>query len=244
MKVWAIADLHLAFGDQSKSMDIFGPQWENYAEKIAANWKELICDEDLVLLPGDISWAMRPEQAVKDLEWIDRLPGTKVMIRGNHDYWWGSASKVRSILPKSIHIVQNDVFTFSDFSIAGARLWDTDEFHFKDYSEYRENPKAVPKEETEDGKIFLRELQRLELSLQCLDPSKHRLAMTHYPPIGPDLQESKASKLLEKYGVEVCVFGHLHNLKNIPEFGSKNGVRYYLTSCDCINFKPILIWTR
>lgn len=244
MKVWAIADLHLAFGDQSKSMDIFGPQWENYTQKIEAHWRELISAEDLVLLPGDISWAMRPEQAVKDLEWIDRLPGTKVMIRGNHDYWWGSASKVRSILPKSMHIVQNDVFNFADFSIAGARLWDTDEFSFKEYSEYRENPKEISKEELDDGKIFQRELQRLELSLQCLDSTKHRLAMTHYPPIGPHLQDTKASRLLEKYGVEVCVFGHLHNLKEIPPFGTKNGVRYLFTSCDCINFKPILIWTR
>lgn len=234
MRVWAIADLHLAFGDPSKSMEVFG--WENYAEKIEANWREVIGEGDLVLLAGDISWAMRPEQALKDLEWIDRLPGTKVMIRGNHDYWWSSPSKVRSILPPSLHIIQNDVFNFSDFSVGGARLWDTDEFHFSEAREFG------PKESTEESKkIFERELIRLEMSLKLLDPSKRRLVMTHYPPIGADLRESRASKLLEKYGVEICVFGHLHCLKPGPMFGSKNGVRYCLTACDFLDYKPLNI---
>lgn len=243
MKVWAIADLHLAFGDQSKSMDIFGPQWENYAHKIEENWKKLVGHDDLVLVAGDISWAMRPEQAIIDLKWIDQLPGTKVMIRGNHDYWWGSLNKVRSILPPSIHAIQNDVFNISDFSIAGARLWDTDEYSFRSDITYQENPKAAIKEELEDDKIFQRELHRLELSLQQLDPTKRRLAMTHYPPIGNDLKDSKCSKLLEKYGVEICVFGHLHNLKPKKMFGEKNGVTYYLTSCDYLNFTPLNILT-
>jgi uncharacterized protein len=242
MEVWAIADLHLAFGDQSKSMEVFGPQWKDYAQKISANWNHLITPEDLVLIAGDISWSMRPEQAVKDLAWIDQLPGTKVMIRGNHDYWWSSASKVRKILPPSIHIIQNDVFNFGGFSIAGTRLWDTDEYNFKDAIEFQENPKASAKEGFEDGKIFERELHRLELSLQGLDRSKRCLAMTHYPPIGADLQESRCSMLLERYGVEVCVFGHLHNLKpGQPMFGTKNGIRYLLTSCDFLNFTPMKV---
>lgn len=246
VNVWAIADLHLAFGDPGKSMEVFGPQWQNYAQKIESNWRDRVREGDLVLIAGDISWAMRPEQAVKDLEWIDRLPGIKVMIRGNHDYWWASPGKVRSILPKSIHIIQNDAFNYGDFSIAGARLWDTDEFSFNDAVEFKENPKEAtkeaPKEEVDDEKIFQRELHRLELSLKALDPSKRRLAMTHYPPIGSDLKDSRVSKLLEKYGVEICVFGHLHNLKpNQAMFGSKNGVGYYLTACDYLNFKPLNI---
>lgn len=242
MKVWAIADLHLAFGDPSKSMEVFGPQWENYAQKIETNWKEVIAPEDLVLIAGDISWAMKPEQAIKDLNWIDQLPGSKVMIRGNHDYWWSSPSKVRAFLPPSIHIIQNDSFSFGDFSIGGSRLWDTDEYNFRDYIEFKENPKQISKEEFDGGKIFDRELHRLELSLKALDPTKRRFVMTHYPPIGADLKESKCSKLLEKYEVEVCVFGHLHNLKpSVEMFGVKNGIQYFLTACDYINFEPLII---
>lgn len=99
MAVWAIADLHLSFGIPDKSMDVFGPQWTDHAEHVKKHWLESISAEDLVLIPGDISWAMTPEQAKADLEWIHELPGTKVLLRGNHDYWWTSVSKVQKVLP-------------------------------------------------------------------------------------------------------------------------------------------------
>jgi predicted phosphohydrolase len=248
MSIWAIADLHLSFGVPDKSMDVFGPRWENHAQRIKENWLKLIKDDDLVLIAGDISWAMRLEEVVPDLQWIHELPGTKVMIRGNHDYWWSSLSKIQTVLPSSIHIVQNNAFNWKDVSIAGARLWDTPEYTFNQFVVRRDNPrerKLLEGEEKPDEseKIFLRELGRLELSLKCLDPkARKKLVMTHYPPIGNDLSPSRASALLNKYGVDICVFGHLHNLQEgLTLFGEKDGVTYLLTACDFLNYVPLKI---
>lgn len=244
MSVWALADLHLAFGVPEKKMDVFGPEWINYSEKIKENWLASIVPEDLVLIPGDISWAKTLEEARVDLEWIDSLPGTKILIKGNHDYWWGSLSKVQQALPKSIQVIQNNAIRFGSFSVGGARLWDTDEYAFNPYIEMRTSPVLSRQDEKPDQeKIFKRELERLELSLKALDQKADaRIVMTHYPPISADLQPSKASALLEKYRVNICVFGHLHSVKkNMELFGVKNGVRYALTSCDWLDFKPLKI---
>lgn len=238
MAIWVIADLHLSFGVPEKSMEAFGPKWKDYTQKIEENWRKVVSPDDLVLIPGDISWAMRPEEALIDLEWIDKLPGTKVMIRGNHDYWWGSINKVRKLLPPSIHSIQNDVFNWQDVSIAGARLWDTDEYNFNSFIEFQENPKESKAEKKDGKKIFERELNRLELSLKQFNPqAKTKIAMTHYPPIGADLRPSRASSLLEEYGVSICVFGHLHNVKeNSLPFGKKGNTSFILTSCDYLDF--------
>jgi len=247
VKIWALADLHLSFGVPNKTMDIFSDKWVNHPEKIKVHWQNLIGDEDLVLIPGDISWGMHPEEAQKDLEWIGVLPGTKVMLRGNHDYWWTSLSKVEKILPPSVHLIQNNCFRWKDAVICGARLWDTTEFSFQSYIECQENPAIKKLTETDihtdDNKIFERELSRLELSLKSLPrDAAIRIAMTHYPPIGPEMLPSRASVLLEKYGITTCVFGHLHNVKSgtLP-FGTKNGVRYALVAADYLNFTPLLV---
>lgn len=244
MSVWAIADLHLSFGVPEKTMEVFGPEWMNYGEKLKIHWEAVVKPDDLVLLAGDISWAMRLEQAKVDLDWIEALPGTKVMIKGNHDYWWSSVSKVKSILPPSLHIIQNNAFHWGAYSIGGARLWDTEEYDFNAYIELRDMPVSPSKEEKPDQeKIFKRELERLELSLKALDQTaQKRLVMTHYPPISADLQPSKTAALLETYHVDVCVFGHLHSVKREkPLFGTHNGVHYALTSCDYLDFKPLFI---
>lgn len=245
MAVYAIGDLHLAFGAPDKSMEVFGPAWDRYAEKIETHWNEMIKPEDLVLLPGDISWAMKPEQALIDLNWIDALPGTKVMIRGNHDYWWTSPSKLRAMLPPSIHMIQNDTFQWKDLSIGGARLWDTPEYGFGEYIVYKENPRSKEKPAVdtaeEDAKIFARELQRLEMSLKLFDKrARLKIAMTHYPPIGADLKPSQASKILQAHHTDICVFGHLHNVKpQALPFGKANGIEYALTSADYLDFRPL-----
>ncbi|MFQ5729831.1 MAG: metallophosphoesterase [Waddliaceae bacterium] len=246
--VWAIADLHLSFGVPDKEMDIFGEEWEGWTEKIADNWKANISSEDLVLIPGDISWAMHIEQVIPDLEWIGSLPGTKVILRGNHDYWWSSKSKIKRILPPTVYMVQNDAFQWENISVAGARLWDTPEFHFLHCIIFKENKCANPLADNEYDvdtmeKIFQRELGRLELSLKELNQvADYRIAMTHYPPISADLKESRASKLLKKYNVDICVFGHLHSLKpGSLSFGEKEGIQYHLTSCDHLNFVPLKV---
>lgn len=249
MRIWAIGDLHLSFGVQNKSMDVFGPRWKDHAERIASHWKATVHPEDLVLIPGDISWAMRIEEAAQDLNWIDQLPGTKVMIKGNHDYWWGSLKKLATILPPSIHLIQNNVFVWKDAAIGGARLWDTPEYGFGKYIEFQENPRerSITQEEIAQEelsqKLFDRELERLKMSLKAMPPlAKVRIAMTHYPPIGADLQPSRASQILEQHQIQVCVFGHLHNIKaDIPLFGERNGIRYLLAAADYIHFQPIAV---
>jgi len=249
MSIWAIADLHLSFGVANKKMDIFGEQWREHADKIAKNWKAKIANDDLVLIAGDISWAMRLEDVAPDLSWIDQLPGTKVMIRGNHDYWWHSISKIKKILPPSIHVIQNDAFGWNHVSVGGARMWDTTEFSLTEYLNISEESAltlAPPTEKralADQEKIFVRELGRLELSLKALDPNAElRIVMTHYPPISATLEPSRISALLEKYQVDICVFGHIHNAKQgqLP-FGETNGVRYLLTACDYLEFDPVQI---
>jgi uncharacterized protein len=245
MSVWAISDLHLSLGVSSKSMEIFGPAWEKYMQKIEENWKKAVAPSDLVLVAGDLSWAMRLKEAMPDLMWLDKLPGTKVIIKGNHDYWWNSISKLREILPPSIHAIQNDVFIWQDYAIGGARLWDTPEYNFDElihfYQSYSKT--QMPNPEYDGDKIFQRELERLRTSLaQIPKNAKHKIALTHYPPIGINLTPSKASAILEEFQIQAAIFGHLHSLKDKRiHWGERNGIRYFLTSCDVVDFKPLPI---
>jgi uncharacterized protein len=248
MGIWAIADLHLAIGVPEKAMDFFGEPWIGYQDKIKKNWVRLINDEDLVLIAGDISWAMKLEHACLDLEWIHQLPGTKVILKGNHDYWWSSLKQIEAVLPSSIHLIQNNAFTWKDVSVGGARLWDTNAYQFNSYINYIENSRAkkvtIPETLVESERKFEKELVRLETSLKAMDKkSSKRIVMTHYPPISADLKDSKVSFLLEKYNVNICVFGHLHNIKKeILLFGTKNGISYLLTAADYLNFIPLKIF--
>ncbi len=229
-------------------MDVFGPTWIRHAEKIEESWRKAVAPHDLVLVPGDISWAMRLDEAMLDLEWLDDLPGKKLLLKGNHDYWWPSSSKLKSALPPSIDFIQNSTFLWKDVAIGGTRLWDTPEYSFQKFIDFTPNPKAREEGSSQnpeqEEKVFVRELERLERSLAELDRSaKHKIAITHYPPIGADLAPSRASAILEKYGIQICVFGHLHNLKKacLPLFGEARGIRYVLASCDAIDFTPVKI---
>ncbi len=257
MTIWAIADPHLSFGVANKSMSIYGPKWADHPEKMRQKWLATVAPEDLVLIAGDISWAMKAEEARADLEWIAALPGTKLLLRGNHDYWWPSMKQMKDLLPSSVHAIHNNAFDWGDATIGGSRLWDCDQFHFGPYIDFRASAKvaaAVTEAEAlakdtkyldEQRKIYARELQRLEMSLQALNPkAAKRIAMVHYPPVSADLQDSPVSALLEKYHIQACVFGHLHALKPGQSlFGTKNGVRYLLTACDSIDFTPIKVFS-
>ncbi len=247
MKIWAIADLHLSFGVPGKEMDIFGPAWKDHARRTEAHWRELISPDDLILIPGDISWAVKFQDALPDLEWIDRLPGTKLLLKGNHDFWWSSLKQMVPQLPPSIHLIQNNSFLWKGVAIGGSRLWDTPEYSFGDYIEFQENSRQNDLIQTELGEgIFERELHRLRLSLNTLAPTAPvRIAMTHYPPIGTDLKPSQASKILEEFRIQHCVFGHLHALKSDTKLFNKslNGIHYHLVAGDYLHFKPTLITT-
>jgi len=247
MNIWAIADLHLSFATPEKGMELFGHQWDNWTERVKEHWTRDIKGEDLVLLAGDLSWSKDMDGAIPDLEWIDHLPGTKVIIRGNHDYWWQAIGKLRKVLPPSINAIQHDSFEWNGVSVGGARLWDTPEFNFEDYIHIKEKDMEKLTEHEHDTeameKIFHRELGRLEMSLESMNQdAEKKIVMTHYPPLSATLGDSRVSALLEKYGIDICVFGHLHNVKPDEKmFGEKSGIQYILTSCDYIECQPIKI---
>lgn len=251
MTIWALGDPHLAFGNPEKNMEVFGPTWKDYPQRIQSNWEKLVGPDDLVLLPGDISWAMKLEDAIVDLEWIDALPGQKLMIKGNHDYWWPSNAKLQKALPPTISFINNTAFEWNGVTFGGVRLWDSREYRFDKYIEFVENPfekKKSPEEvaraREEGERIFVRDLERLRLSLQQMNPkAEKRVALIHYPPIGAELRPSRASIILEDFGIDVCVFGHLHNVRegSLP-FGEARGVRYLFTSADYLGFTPIKVF--
>ena len=230
MKIYAISDLHLST-NCNKPMDVFGGNWEGYQEKIIQNWKAKICDDDVVLIAGDISWAMKLEEAVSDLEWIDKLPGKKIIIKGNHEYWWKSISSVREILPKSIMAIQNDVIKVGDYIVCGTRGWTIPE-------------KDKPLEE-EDEKIYKREIERLRLTLTFAKNLKQNdekiICMIHFPPISAKGEASDFVNLFEEFGVSRVVFGHIHGYTDCKLVQEKNGITYYFTSCDHINNDPVEI---
>ncbi|MCF7851997.1 MAG: metallophosphoesterase [Simkaniaceae bacterium] len=251
MKVWALGDTHLYFGTPDKNMSLFGDKWRDHPKKIEEAWRQHIADEDLVLIPGDISWGKQKDEAMPDLYWIDRLPGLKIISKGNHDYWWPSNKQLKELLPPSIRFVNKTALDIGPYSIAGTRLWDHRGVDFSPFIQFRFNPKAThpgPKTEEEkahDERIYQSELERLELALKALNPSKIKIAMVHYPPLNERFEPTPASTLLERYNVDTCIFGHIHNIKEgVHLFDQKhNGVRYVLTSCDYLHFKPTLLYT-
>lgn len=229
MAIWAIADLHLSH-DQSKPMDIFGNAWENHAEKIAANWRRNVDEDDLIIVAGDISWAMQLPEALADLGWVAALPGRKLLVRGNHDYWWSSISKVRAALPPGLVALQNDHFIFEGWAVCGTRGWLC--------------PGEDGFDEEHDEKIYRRELGRLKLSLDsALKAGQKRIiAALHYPPFNRQGDSSGFTELLERYGVKHCVFGHVHDEGREKLFqGTRGGVTYRFVASDGVDFTPVLV---
>lgn len=256
MRVFALGDTHLALGIPGKTMDVFGAQWENHHRTIEKHWTELVSDDDLVLVPGDVSWAMRLPEARPDLHFISRLPGRKVLLKGNHDYWWASASKVRQALPEGMLAVHGDAVLVENVVIAGTRMWDIPDLSFADLIDWQPGPSPrkprTPEDVAQDRKIYEREWQRLEVSLRRLDEVAAtapegpilRIVMTHYPPCAADLSPGPATELFAKHRIDHVVFGHLHSVRrdlNPLPFGKKDATEYHLTSCDYIDFRPRLI---
>jgi predicted phosphohydrolase len=245
MNVFALADFHLSFGLVGKSMEVFGDTWKDWTTKIASNCHDKIREEDLLLISGDISWASTLEQASKDLDFIAKLPGKKILIKGNHDFWWPSYAKLCKALPSNVFAIQNNSLQFGHLSIGGARLWDSDEYDFKKYIDFQSS--SFGKEEihplkAEDAAIFQRELGRLELSLKTMPSTAKKIVMTHYPPISADLRPSKASQIIESFEASSCVFGHLHSIKKPCQlFGKTRVTNYILTSCDYCDFSPVQV---
>ncbi len=251
MKIFAIGDLHLAHA-VDKPMDVFGRQWKDHTRKIEKNWREKVGPADLVLVPGDLSWGMRMEEVEEDLDWLDRLPGRKVLIKGNHDYWWPSISRLRARLRgTTITALQYDSARFGPVTVGGTRLWSLpgeEETYADPLEPVPPSPSEGSGEDLEaahDERLFRREVGRLKLSLESMDrEASLRIVMTHYPPTTETGAETVLTRMLEEAAVDICVFGHLHNLG--IEGGKtwdfvRNGVRYVLVSCDAVDFSPYFL---
>jgi len=234
MRIWAISDLHLSLEVQ-KPMDVFGGEWDGYVEKIAENWQKLIKEEDIVLIAGDISWAMKLEETKKDFEFIEKLNGTKIIIKGNHEYWWNSVSALRKVLPKNVYALQNDSIKIGNVVFAGTRGWTI--------------PEGVndPTFTKDDQKIYDRETIRLKLALDHAQKQRKEgdklFCMIHFPPFNSKREDSEFTKLFEQYQVDKVVYGHLHkNPGRVDLKFNKNGVEYHLTSADIIKMAPVLLY--
>lgn len=249
MIIWGLSDLHLSFS-RPKPMDVFGAHWTRHPERIEKAWRERVGEEDVVCLPGDLSWAMRISEVREELAWLGRLPGRKVLVKGNHDYWWSSIGKVRTALPAGVHALQNDALSLGGVTFAGARGWVDSSLDFRGLGgELGADGEAQPqfgiRGEEEDARIYGRELDRLEASLQRMDSKAAlRVALLHFPPTSPSLEDTPVTRLLESYRVDMALFGHLHGpgreaFEN--PYGVKQGTAYYLVSADFAGFAPVKV---
>ena len=229
MSIFAISDLHLSLG-VDKPMDVFGGRWSNYMEKLKAEWEEIVLEEDTVIIPGDISWATYLEQAYEDFKFIHALPGTKIISKGNHDYWWTTLKKLDQFLVEhsfsTIRFMHNNNFNIGETIICGTRGWKCP--GESDFS-------------LEDRKIYNRELARLELSLKSIQSTGEDIVVAmHYPPFNAKGEKSEFIQLMNQYAAKTCIYGHLHgeSCKYAVE-GMVEGIDFRLASADHLCFKPI-----
>lgn len=221
--IFTIGDLHFD-STGKKPMDIFGDNWINHEDQIMDNWKKNIGEDDLVLLAGDTSWALKLEEAHEDLKKIDELPGRKIIIKGNHDYWWDSLSKINNLELKTIDFIQNNSFIYNGIAIGGTRGW----FSVED------------KNDEHNQKIFNRELNRLRLSLESIKESvDKKIVMIHYPPFNVELNPNEFVDIMKEFDVDICLYGHLHaeGHKYAIE-GEIEGIQFHCISSDFIDFMP------
>ncbi|AGL02620.1 metallophosphoesterase [Desulfoscipio gibsoniae] len=237
MRIFAIADLHLSFlgalhvdnwdkNQEYKPMVELDKAWHNHARRIYENWHRLVKEDDLVLVPGDISWAMRLDEAGPDFDYLGLLPGRLVCVQGNHDYWWQSISRAREAVPSNVQLIQNDHVKLEGVNICGTRGWlCPNGAYFKE----------------EDEKIYRRELIRLENSLQSVDNGP-KIVVMHYMPTNEKHDYSGFIELFQKYEVKTVIYGHLHAKAcryRLPD--QAWGINFHLTSADYLNFTPRLI---
>lgn len=224
MALFVIADLHLSLG-VNKPMDIFGG-WDNYIVKLEENWRNNVKDEDTVVIPGDISWGMKFEDCIKDFEFLNSLPGRKIISKGNHDYWWNTKTKMEKFFDEmcfsSLNILQNNHYAYENIGICGTRGWI--------------NETEIPA----DKKVLLREAQRLSMSIEsALKDNLKPVVFLHYPPIFANEYNYEILEILHKYGIKKCFYGHIHGRgHNKAINGTRDGIDYMLVSSDYLKFCP------
>ena len=225
MSLFAIADTHLSFGTD-KPMDSF-PGWNDYVDRIEKNWNKIVTDDDTVVIAGDISWAMNFDELKADFDFIERLNGKKIILKGNHDYWWNTLKKMNDFIEsqryKTISILYNNSYDVDGVSVCGSRGWlfDVDDEH--------------------DEKVLNREVGRLRLSLESA-VNDEKIVFLHYPPVTTDTKCDEILNLLKEYGIKKCYYGHLHGIaakKAIDDV--VDGIEFRLISCDRLGFIPKLI---
>ena len=227
MALYAIGDLHLSLGAE-KPMDVFGGKWLGYMDKLR-NGMSVIGPEDTTVLLGDLSWALNLEGAVKDFAWINDIPGRKIILKGNHDYWWSTAAKFYKFCQENgfeeQYILNNNHYEYDGWAICGTRGWFFEE----------------DRGGTHDEKVFRRELIRLETSLKSAG-DKNKMVFLHYPPRYRGYECREIIELLERYEVRRCFYGHLHSESHkLAGEGLWGGVDYRLVSADYIGFKPVTV---
>ena len=229
MAIYAISDLHLSF-NTDKPMNIFG--WENYENIIRENWHKLVKEDDLVILPGDFSWEMKLENTYKDFSFISNLPGRKILLKGNHDYWWTTLKSMRDYLKKmnlnNIDFLHNNSYEYENKIIVGTRGWN------------------LLEESSKDNKIKKREAMRLEISIQDgikkFGEDKEIIACMHYPPIIKGKENNEFVNILKKYNIKKCIYGHLHGQAHENALEGQIGqINYKLVSCDYTKFNLIKV---
>ena len=224
MALYAIGDTHLSL-NSNKSMEVFGLGWENYVERLKEGFSE-VREDDTVILCGDLSWGMSLQEADKDFAFLDHeLPGEKWILKGNHDYWWGTASKMNTFFEskgfKHLHILHNNCARYGDLALCGTRGW----FFEENGSPHWE-------------KVFKRELIRLEASLQAAGESE-KICFLHYPPLYKGYRCDEIIELLTRYEVKACYYGHLHGPSHrLAIQGLQEGINYQLVAADFVGFKP------
>ena len=225
MSLYAIGDTHLSFGC-AKPMDVFGGRWENYVEKLREGLS-VLTDDDVCVICGDISWGMGIEETKEDFLFIDALPGKKIILKGNHDYWWSTAAKAKKFFAQNgittIDILYNNSFDYGEYAICGTRGW------------FYEEEKGGE----HDAKIMRREIMRLEASLKAAGDKK-KLVFLHYPPLFQSYRCEEILELLKSYEVRLCCYGHIHGKGCVYAFnGWRDGTEFRLVSADFVDFTPV-----
>ena len=233
MSLFALSDTHLSLYND-KPMDIFGNRWQNYAQKLDKGWRAVVTDKDTVVIAGDVSWGISLEEAKLDLLYIDSLPGKKIISKGNHDYWWSTASKINAFFEENgittIKHMHNNAFVVDNVTVCGTRGW---------YSEGKNAPR-----EADYDKIVAREAGRLELSIKeglKLQQTNEIVVFLHFPPVYNDYVCYEILDVLKKYGIKKVFYGHIHGVYNLPSTLKYDGIDFTITSADYLNFVPTLI---